>query len=111
MAKLGPKDMDVAVVHDCFTIAEICATEALGFFEMGQGGKAAEAGKTRLDGEMPINPSGGLKAKGHPVGATGVAQIHEIVGQLRGNPPELEGRPRHRGAGPCLSPVARALTG
>jgi len=71
-------------VHDCFTIAEICVTEALGFFEKGQGGKAVEAGKTRIEGEIPVNPSGGLKSKGHPVGETGIAQIHEIVTQLRG---------------------------
>jgi acetyl-CoA C-acetyltransferase len=83
MAGIGPKDIDLAEVHDCFSIAEICVTEALGFFEKGHGGKAAEAGKTRIDGEIPVNPSGGLKAKGHPVGATGVAQIHELVGQLR----------------------------
>jgi acetyl-CoA C-acetyltransferase len=83
MAGVGPKDIDLAEVHDCFSIAEICVTEALGFFEKGQGGKAVEAGETRIDGEIPVNPSGGLKAKGHPVGATGVAQIHELVGQLR----------------------------
>jgi acetyl-CoA C-acetyltransferase len=84
MAGVGPKDIDFAEVHDCFTIAEICVTEALGFFEKGQGGPAVEAGKTAIGGDIPINPSGGLKAKGHPVGATGVAQIHEVVNQLRG---------------------------
>jgi acetyl-CoA C-acetyltransferase len=83
MAGVGPKDIDLAEVHDCFSIAEICVTESLGFFEKGQGGKAVEEGKTLIDGEIPINPSGGLKAKGHPVGATGVAQIHELVCQLR----------------------------
>ncbi|MFH1756111.1 MAG: thiolase domain-containing protein [Candidatus Latescibacterota bacterium] len=83
MAGVGPKDIDFAEVHDCFSIAEICVSEALGFFENGQGGPAVESGKTRLDGQIPINPSGGLKAKGHPVGATGVAQIHELVTQLR----------------------------
>ncbi|UCG51323.1 MAG: thiolase domain-containing protein [Candidatus Latescibacterota bacterium] len=85
MAGVGPNDIDFAEVHDCFTIAEICVTEALGFFEKGHGGKAAEAGETARDGKMPINPSGGLKSKGHPVGATGIAQIHEVVQQLRGN--------------------------
>jgi len=85
MAGVGPKDIDFAEVHDCFTIAEIMATEALGFFEKGQGGFAAEAGHTALDGSMPINTSGGLKSKGHPVGATGIAQIYEIVKQLRGD--------------------------
>jgi acetyl-CoA C-acetyltransferase len=83
MAGIGPKDIDFAEVHDCFSIAEICVSEALGFFEKGQGGPAVEAGKTGLTGEIPINPSGGLKAKGHPVGATGIAQVHEIVTQLR----------------------------
>jgi acetyl-CoA C-acetyltransferase len=85
MAGVGPKDIDFAEVHDCFSIAEILVSEALGFFEKGQGGPAVEAGKTAIGGEIPINPSGGLKAKGHPVGATGIAQIHELVTQLRQN--------------------------
>jgi len=84
MAGIEPKDIDVAEVHDCFTIAEIMAIEDLGFFEKGEGGKASEDGLTAIDGEIPVNTSGGLKAKGHPVGATGVAQINEIVMQLRG---------------------------
>ena len=84
MAGKGPRDIHVAEVHDCFTIAEIMATEALGFFAAGEGGTAAEAGSTALGGKLPINTSGGLKAKGHPVGATGVAQVVEIVTQLRG---------------------------
>jgi len=84
MAGVEPKDIDVAEVHDCFTIAEIMAIEDLGFFEKGKGGKATEEGLTAIDGQIPINTSGGLKAKGHPVGATGVAQINEIVMQLRG---------------------------
>ncbi len=84
MAGVEPKNIDVAEVHDCFTIAEIMAIEDLGFFERGKGGKASEEGLTALDGDIPINTSGGLKAKGHPVGATGVAQINEIVMQLRG---------------------------
>jgi acetyl-CoA C-acetyltransferase len=83
-AKLQAKDIDFAEVHDCFTIAEILATEDIGFFKKGEGGKAVEKGKTSLDGEIPINPSGGLKAKGHPVGATGVAQAIETFLQLRG---------------------------
>jgi acetyl-CoA C-acetyltransferase len=83
-AKVGPGDIDLAEVHDCFTIAEICVTEALGFFEKGQGGKAVEDGATAIGGKIPVNASGGLKSKGHPVGATGVAQIHELVTQLRG---------------------------
>lgn len=85
MAGVGPKDIDFAEVHDCFAIAEIMVTEALGFFEKGQGGPAAEKGLTALNGSKPINTSGGLKSKGHPVGATGVAQIIEITHQLRGD--------------------------
>lgn len=84
MAGRTPKDIDFAEVHDCFTIAEIMVTEDLGFFEKGKGGHAALDGKTALDGEKPINTSGGLKSKGHPVGATGVGQIVELTKQLRG---------------------------
>ena len=84
MAGKTPADIDLCEVHDCFTIAEIIATEALGFTERGQGGKAVEAGETAIGGRIPINASGGLKAKGHPVGATGVAQAVEVVEQLRG---------------------------
>jgi len=85
MAGLKPADIDFAEVHDCFTIAEICVTEALGFFDIGKGGEAATAGVTARDGAKPINPSGGLKSKGHPVGATGAAQMVEVVHQLRGD--------------------------
>jgi acetyl-CoA C-acetyltransferase len=84
MAALTPSDVDFAEVHDCFTIAEICAVEALGFCKPGQGGRFTEQGHTALKGSKPINTSGGLKSKGHPVGATGVAQIVELVEQLRG---------------------------
>ena len=93
MAGLTPQDIDVCELHDCFTIAEIVATEGLGFFDFGDGGAAVERGDTQLGGKVVINPSGGLKAKGHPVGATGVAQIYEIVNQLRGNcgPRQVEG--------------------
>jgi len=83
-AKIKPEDIDLAEVHDSFTIAEILAVEDLGFIKKGEGGRAIEQKITTLDGKIPINPSGGLKAKGHPVGATGVAQIAEIVMQLRG---------------------------
>jgi acetyl-CoA C-acetyltransferase len=83
-AGLGPEDVDVVELHDCFTIAEIVATEGLGLFEPGTGGRAAEKGSTSLGGEVPVNTSGGLKAKGHPIGATGAAQVVEIVTQLRG---------------------------
>ena len=85
MAGKKPEDIDVCEVHDCFTIAEICVTEALGFFEPGKGGPGVEAGDTEIGGRIPINSSGGLKSKGHPVGATGVAQVVEIVEQLRGD--------------------------
>ncbi|KAB2946794.1 MAG: acetyl-CoA acetyltransferase [Candidatus Methanoperedens nitroreducens] len=84
MAKLKPKDIGFAEVHDCFTIAEICAIEDLGFVKKGEGGPATESGMTALGGKIPINPSGGLKACGHPVGATGVKQAVEITLQLRG---------------------------
>ncbi|MBN1270870.1 MAG: thiolase domain-containing protein [Candidatus Aminicenantes bacterium] len=84
MAGKSPKDIDIIEVHDCFTIAEICVLEALGFFEKGKGGQAVERGQTSMDGDIPVNPSGGLKSKGHPVGATGIAQIVEAVKQLRG---------------------------
>lgn len=79
-----PEDIDVAEVHDCFTIAEIVVLEALGLVERGKGGQAAESGMTALGGRIPVNTSGGLKSKGHPVGATGVAQVVEITRQLRG---------------------------
>ncbi|MCD6461653.1 MAG: thiolase domain-containing protein [Thermoplasmata archaeon] len=85
MAGIEPKDVDFAEVHDCFTINEIIATEDLGFFKKGEGGKAVEEGRTQRDGEIPVNVSGGLKAKGHPVGATGIAQTVEAVLQLRGD--------------------------
>jgi acetyl-CoA C-acetyltransferase len=92
-AGIGPRDVDVVELHDCFTIAEIVATEGLGLFEPGAGGRAAEAGRTSLGGEIPVNPSGGLKAKGHPIGATGAAQIAEIVTQIRGEagPRQVDG--------------------
>ncbi len=84
MAGRAPGDVDVAEVHDAFTIIEMLSNEALGLIEHGRGGKAALAGETSLGGRIPINPSGGLKSKGHPVGATGVAQVHELLLQLRG---------------------------
>ncbi len=84
MAGVTPNDIQVAEVHDCFTIAEIIATEDLGFFEPGEGPRAVDEGRTARNGDRPINTSGGLKAKGHPVGASGVAQIIETFHQLRG---------------------------
>jgi len=85
MAKMIPADIDFVEVHDCFTIAEICAIEDLGFFEKGTGGKVTADGVTAIDGDLPVNPSGGLKACGHPVGATGIKQVVEIAEQLRGD--------------------------
>ena len=84
MAGVSPGSIHVAEVHDCFTIAEICVLEAMGMVEKGQGGQATASGMTALDGRIPVNSSGGLKSKGHPVGASGVAQALEIVRQLRG---------------------------
>ncbi len=95
MAGVGPKDVDFAEVHDCFTIAEVVDSEDLGFFEKGKGAEAAKGGRTARGGEMPINPSGGLKSKGHPIGATGVGQVAEVYDQLTG------------GAGPRAVPDAR----
>jgi acetyl-CoA C-acetyltransferase len=83
-AGIEPKDIDVAEVHDCFTIGEILAIEDLGFVEKGQGGKATEEGLTALGSRLSVNTSGGLKACGHPVGATGIKQAYEIALQLRG---------------------------
>ncbi len=85
MAGKTVNDINVTEVHDCFTIAEIIVSEALGMFPCGKGAAAAAAGETRIEGKFPINASGGLKSKGHPVGATGIAQAIEIVHQLRGD--------------------------
>jgi len=84
-ARVNPEDVDLAEVHDCFTIGEILALEDIGFYRKGEGSQGAGEGETALGGSMPVNVSGGLKAKGHPVGATGVAQITEITLQLRGD--------------------------
>ena len=83
MSGLGPEDIQFAEVHDCFSMAELIHIEDLGFFKAGEGYKAVEEGLTRLDGPKPINTSGGLKCKGHPVGATGIAQLYEVWTQLR----------------------------
>lgn len=89
-AKLKPSDVDVAEVHDCFTIAEILAIEDLGFFPKGKGGSASIEGKTTYGGDVVVNTSGGLKACGHPVGATGIKQAVEIAWQLRGEAGERQ---------------------
>lgn len=83
MAGLTPDDIDICEIHDCFTIAEIVASECLGFFEFGKGAEAAEWGLTDVGSKVVIGSSGGLKAKGHPIGATGAAQVYEIAKQLR----------------------------
>ncbi|HJK04762.1 MAG TPA: thiolase domain-containing protein [Methanocorpusculum sp.] len=83
-AKLERKDIDFVEVHDCFTIAELCAIEDLGFVPKGTAGKFTEEGETQIGGQLPVNTSGGLKACGHPVGATGIKQVWEVVQQLRG---------------------------
>jgi acetyl-CoA acetyltransferase len=84
MAGVEAKDLDVAEVHDCFTIAEILAYEDLGFCDTGKGGNMIQEGETELGGKIAVNTSGGLKSKGHPVGATGTAQAYEIYLQLTG---------------------------
>ncbi len=83
-AGVGPADIDMIELHDCFTIAEILALEAIGFYGFGQAYDAASKGDTTFGGKVVVNPSGGLKAKGHPIGATGTGQVYEIVKQLRG---------------------------
>ncbi|MFQ6128594.1 MAG: acetyl-CoA acetyltransferase, partial [Thermoplasmata archaeon] len=90
MAGIEPKDVDVADVHDCFTIAEIIAYENLGFCGKGEGGKMVEEGETYIGGRIPVNVDGGLKSKGHPVGATGTSMAVEAVKQLRGEAGERQ---------------------
>ena len=85
MAKKSPSEIDVAELHDMSTILEIVISEALGFFEKGCGWKSAECGETSIEGKLPINTSGGLKAKGHPIGASGVSQLIELINQINGN--------------------------
>lgn len=90
MAGVGPKDIDVCELHDCFSIASFIAAEGLGFFEYGKAPDAWEKGETKIGGKIPINTSGGLKAKGHPIGATGLSQTYFITKQLRGEMPDPE---------------------
>jgi acetyl-CoA acetyltransferase len=93
VAGLGPKEIDVVECHDATAFGEILQSEMLGFFNFGDGGPAAERGETRLGGSIPFNPSGGLESKGHPIGATGLGQIFELVSQMRGQcgPRQVEG--------------------
>jgi acetyl-CoA C-acetyltransferase len=90
MAGVGPGQIQLAEVHDCFSIAEICCLEALGLVERGKVGEATRNGYTSLGGRVPVNTSGGLKSKGHPVGATGIAQAIEIFEQLQGQAGERQ---------------------
>jgi acetyl-CoA C-acetyltransferase len=114
-AGVGPDDVDVAEVHDCFTIAEVLATESLGFFDVGEGIAAAREGVTTAEGDLPVNLSGGLKAKGHPVGATGGSQIAELTRLLRGDHPNSEHVPdarvgvAHNAGGTVASAVVHVL--
>jgi len=87
-AGIGPDDVDVACIHDAFTVLELIELEELGFYETGTAWEATLDGETALDGDLPVNPGGGLKARGHPLGATGLSQIVELVWQLRGDLPE-----------------------
>ncbi len=93
-ASMKTKDIDFVEVHDCFSIAEICAIEDLGFYEKGKGAQATLDGETKIDGKISVNASGGLKAKGHPVGATGVAQAVEVTLQLK----QMAGKRQVKGA-------------
>jgi acetyl-CoA acetyltransferase len=92
-AGVGPQEISVAEVHDATAIGEILQIEALGFCPLGEGGPVSERGETRLGGRLPVNPSGGLECKGHPIGATGIAQVFELVSQLRGEagPRQVDG--------------------
>ena len=97
MAGVEAKDVDLFEVHDCFTIAELVVMESLGLVKKGEAGKATLEGRTARDGDLPVNTSGGLKSKGHPVGATGVAQVMEVVKQLRGEAGERQVKDARRG--------------
>ena len=117
MAGITVADVDLAEVHDCFTITQILNIEDLGFFEKGKGAQAVREGKISLEGQIPVNVSGGLKAKGHPIGATGISQIYEIVQQLRGESGERQVKNANIGithnlggaAGTCTVHVLRGL--
>jgi acetyl-CoA acetyltransferase len=89
-AGIGPQDLDVVELHDCFATAELLHYENLHLCEWGEGGRMIDEGRTEIDGDIPVNMSGGLLSKGHPIGATGVAQICELTWQLRGDAPTKE---------------------
>jgi len=114
-AGIGPEDVSFAEVHDCFTIAEVLAIEELGFYAPGEGIAAARNGETTRDGRLPVNLSGGLKAKGHPVGATGASQVVEATRLLRGDHPNSDAVPEgavgvtHNAGGTVASAVVHVL--
>ena len=114
-AGIAPDDVDVAEVHDCFTIAEVLALESLGLYEPGEAITAAREGETTADGRLPVNLSGGLKAKGHPVGATGCGQLSELTKLLRGDHvnsdavPDAEVGVTHNAGGTVASAVVHVL--
>ncbi|MFB6160743.1 MAG: thiolase domain-containing protein [Haloferacaceae archaeon] len=114
-AGVGPDDVDAVEVHDCFTIAEVCALESLGFYGRGEAVGAARRGETTRDGDLPVNLSGGLKAKGHPVGATGGSQVAEMTRILRGDHPNSDAVPdatvglTHNAGGTVASAVVHVL--
>jgi len=101
MAGIGPEDLDLAEVHDCFTIAEFMRVEGLGLVPEGEYGKWLDEGWSEIGGKLAVNPSGGLLAKGHPVGATGVAQIAEVVWHLRGEAGERQVQGAKAGLAHC----------
>ncbi|MFB6079867.1 MAG: thiolase domain-containing protein [Haloferacaceae archaeon] len=114
-AGIDAADVDLAEVHDCFTIAEVLAVEALGLYDDGEGIGAARRGETTADGDLPVNLSGGLKAKGHPVGATGASQVVEMTRLLRGDHPNSDAVPddpvgvTHNAGGTVASAVVHVL--
>lgn len=108
-AGIGPGDVDAVEVHDGFTISEIIHSEDLGFFPKGEGGPAALSGATAIGGRIPINPSGGLLARGHPIGATGLAQIAELVWQLRGQAGNRQVTGARVGLAHCMGGLVQGL--
>jgi acetyl-CoA C-acetyltransferase len=105
MARLGMKDIDMAEVHDCFTISEIVVTEELGLCRKGDGGPFVAGGGTGLGGAMPMNTRGGLLGMGHPLGATGISQVLEVLKQVRGDVP------RERAVGEVTNALVHNLSG
>lgn len=109
MSGIGPEELDLIELHDCFTIAEVYHYENLGLCGRGEGGRFIEEGQTELTGKIPVNPSGGLLAKGHPLGATGVAQMVEVVWQLRGQAGKRQIQNARIGLTHCLGGVIDGL--